>query len=314
MKTIIYFSMGLLALNTAFSAPITFSVDPASPAVNPVGSQSLTPDDVLASGPVVVLQGSSLGLQDDFFGGSFANLDALSYGVDFVQRQLRSVPVYFSVDRVAVGISGTPVYVDASPGVASAAGNVYRALPPYSDNVRVVNGTSLGLTPGFFGDDLDALAFGLPGGHVYFSIDALSANDFVQPVANVIFIDGTGIFATGDSMGLAAEDDLDALALWDRGTIGKLDPGIDLALFSISTFSPNAITMGGQYSPADILFTDFTGGFSVWAGANDIGLGTYDELNALATRAPDGGGMSLLAISLAMLALCQYWLRRRACA
>ena len=40
-------------------------------------------------------------------------------------------------------------------------------------------------------------------------------------------------------------------------------------------------------SPSDILFTDFTGSFSLWASATDIGLFPDDELDALDTPVPE---------------------------
>lgn len=106
-------------------------------------------------------------------------------------------------------------------------------------------------------------------------------------------------------MGIENDDDLDALILFDvtpdpnspLGFIpepnGSLDRGLDMALFSLNTFSSSTFTFtGNEYipgvkehlSPADILFTDFNFGFSLWAAAPDIGLFPDDELDALDTR------------------------------
>ena len=91
---------------------------------------------------------------------------------------------------------------------------------------------------------------------------------------------------------------------------GVLDPGLDLALFSVSTFSPSTFTQsGGSYtpglpgflSPADVLFTDFTGEFSLFAPAAELGLASDDELNALDTAIPEPLSLvvwSFLAIGL----------------
>src|SRR6266545_4794215 len=85
---------------------INFAVDPASPSIN----GNITPDDVLLPGPAVFIQGRNLGLQDSFFTGFFDNLDALSYGQDPIRN-----PLFFSVDRVAVGLPGSDVNLLAQP-------------------------------------------------------------------------------------------------------------------------------------------------------------------------------------------------------
>ena len=79
--------LGLLLGNTTPSQAqtlTTFSVDPASPAID----GNLTPDDVLERGPGVFIQGTDLGLTDDFFNGFFDNLNALSYGRDPIQNRM----------------------------------------------------------------------------------------------------------------------------------------------------------------------------------------------------------------------------------
>ncbi|HJW30324.1 MAG TPA: hypothetical protein VJ508_13925 [Saprospiraceae bacterium] len=278
-----------------------FSIDPASPAIN----GNITSDDVLRAGPTVLTQGRDLGLQDDFFSGFYDNLDALSYGKDPIVR-----PVYFSVDRVAVGLPGSAVYEYAQPGVESAHGNIYQSLPPSGSNVLFRDGTSLGLTPGFFGDDLNALELDTPPSFpVYFSIDFLSAsNGFGSGhlAADILMSMGNGsfdIFRDHTTMGLLAEDDIDALVL---------DVAHNIALFSLSTFSPTTFTgsgnpynpLGGSgfVSPADIFYTEFDGTFKPWASAAELGLRPDDELNALDTVVPEpgtfvlvtGGGIILL--------------------
>jgi hypothetical protein len=65
-----------------------------------------------------------------------------------------------------------------------------------------------------------------------------------------------------------------------------------MAWFSLSTFSPTTFTFTGNpyvpgvpgfLSPADVLVTDFTGGFSLLAPAPLLGLDPQDELDALDT-------------------------------
>lgn len=287
-----------------------FSIDPASPSIN----GDITPDDILIpglAGPTVFIQGSSLGLQDDFFNGVYDNLDALSFGKDPITS-----PVYFSVDRLAVGLPGSAVNTQAQPGVESAAGDVYRALPPLGSNVLAINEGSLGLIPGFFGDDLDGLELDTKDtSRTYFSIDSLSFSNGVGALtyANDIFLNSFGnTYASGEvNIGLYPMDDLDALVLWDVYQPGILNPGIDMALFSLSTFSPNTFTAGtGIYSPADILFTDFRGSFAPWASAESIGLRPDDELNALDT-VPEPSTILLMAVGFVGIVFYQYRLRRK---
>jgi hypothetical protein len=264
-----------LAISEA--AIITYSVDPASPAID----GNITPDDVLGSGPSVVFQGATLGLQDDFFGGSFDVLNALSYG-----SELRKRPIFFSVDRVTVGLPGSDVHMQAAPGSEEAAGDVFKTLPPSGTNDLYKDEETLGLTPGFFGDDLDALELNEFEDFVYFSIDSLSAtNGFGAGgfADDILISDAAGsfsVFADGVSdIGLLPGDDLDALILHDGGRRGVLDSG-DIAFFSLSPFSPSTFTftgnpyapgVQGSLSPADILATDFTGSFRLLASAPETG-------------------------------------------
>ena len=266
-----------------------FSVDPASPAID----GTITSDDVLRPGPAIFTPALNLGLKDNP-PGDVDSLNSLSYGKD------RGNILFFSVDRVAVGLLGTDVNIQAQPGAEEAAGDVYQTLPPLGSNILAIDEEELGLEPGFFGDDLDSLELNsLPMPFTYFSLDFLSAtNDFgAAGLADDILISaGDGMFATfADGIthiGLLPDDDLDALILFDGCTFGELDlkPNCDFALFSVSTFSPSAFTYTGNsyipgvrefLSPADILFTDFTGDFSLWAKAEDIGLFPDDELDAL---------------------------------
>lgn len=307
MRTSFSLSLLFLCLHFASADVLEFSVDPASPAIspNPPGA-NLTPDDVLVPGPYVAIQGTSLGLIDNFFAGGSDNLNAWSYGTDPIQG-----PIFFSVNRTAVGLPGTAVFNRAQPGVESAAGDIYFALPPFNNNQLWRTGGSLGLTEGFFGDDLDALTL-MSGPNRFFTIDRLSVQNGSGTLnyANDIFINGFNAlnpFARGEThIGLNVRDSLDALVLLDVGRPGILDPGQDMALFSIDQFSPNALTAGGAYSPGDILFTDFTGGFTRWASAADLGLRPDDELNALATI-PEPGTVALLVCGVATL----FVLRRR---
>jgi hypothetical protein len=269
-----------------------FSLDSASPSL----AGSLGPDDVLEGGPAVHTEGSSLGLADDLLGGDFDELDALSFGRDPIDAT-----VFFSVDRLSLGLSGTPVHAAALPGVEEAHGDVF-VSPPSGSNLLVTDEALLGLIAGFFGDELDALDLDPDGPLLYFSIDSLSAsNGFgAGSLADDILLAGLGVYALGEThMALLAGDDIDALALDDRVNPGVLDPGIDRALFSLSRASPTVL--GGGASAADVLFTDFTGSFLVHRSAAGLGLRAEDDVDALDT-VPEPSSFLLLASGLGALA------------
>jgi hypothetical protein len=100
------------------------------------------------------------------------------------------------------------------------------------DNIQIIDENKLGLSPGFFGDDLNALELLTePDPFTYFSIDWPSASNFPTnpnpflPYANDVLVSqGTrsfSVFADGVfNIGLDFDDDLDALALLDRGKRG----------------------------------------------------------------------------------------------
>jgi len=295
---------------------VRFSLDSASPST----SINITPADVLLPGPVVDIPGRSLGLQENFPSGPYDSLADFSFGRDPIQG-----PLYFSVDRVSVGLPGTAVFAQAQPGVASAAGDVFQALPPVGGNSLFIRGAQLGLAPGFFGDDLDGLELNAkPSPNTYFAIGRLSAtNSFgAGTLASDILVSaGNGqftVYATNAMMGLQPNDGIDGLVLWSQNLGQVADPGIDMALFSVDPFSPDAFTetglnyipcVPGHMSPADVCFTNFTGSFSLWASAGALGLRPDDNVDALATI-PEPGGLVLLGGSLVAFGICRR--RRRA--
>ncbi|QQO53996.1 MAG: PEP-CTERM sorting domain-containing protein [Thiohalocapsa sp. PB-PSB1] len=297
-----------------------FSLDPASPSLQP---DDLTPDDVLISGPAVQKHGRDLGLSDNFLAGEFDTLNALSFGRDPIKA-----PLYFSVDRVAVGEQGTAVYEQAQPGVEEASGDVF-VSNLNQDNGLNIDEQELGLLPGFFGDDLDALDLdpnlpklpNFPNSRYYFSIDQLSeTNNYGTGTvtSDILWSDGDGEFFTYfdlEALGFDPTSDLDALILWDWD-LGESPNADDFALFSLSSFSPDTYTHSGQpyaagvlgqMSPSDILWTDFQD-WGLWVSAGDLGLRSDDELNALDTI-PEPMTLSLFGAGLFGL-----WgvLRRRA--
>jgi hypothetical protein len=288
----------------ATTTTVTFSVDPASPVID----GNITPDDVLSPGPAVFIQGRDLGLQDNFFTGVYDNLADFSFGRDPIHN-----PLFFSVDRVAVGLPGTAVFSEAAPGIESAAGDAFVALPPANSNALFITAPLLGLTPGFFGDDIDGLNLtSKPSPNTYFAIDRLSATNAFGTgtlASDLLVSAGDGhfaIYATSTMIGLDPRDAIDGLVLWDQALDQIAAPHIDRALFSLDPFSPDTFTftglpyvpcLPGHMSPADVCFTDFTGTFSLWASAAALGLRADDNLDALAT-VPEPNVLLLLLTAL----------------
>ena len=274
-QILFYLFWALLWGNATPSYAVNFSLDPASDSID----GNITPDDVLNSDSTIATSGSELGLEDDFFVGFFDNLNAISYGKDSLKG-----PFYFSVDKLSLGLAGTAV--QSQRLADESAGDVY--LNSAGSNQLFLDEEELGLIPGFLGDDLDALAIeDKPnGGLTYFSLDDLSFTNFFDTYSSDILLsdgnDNFSIFADGFSdIGLQDTDNIDALALLDVFEPGVLNPGIDKALFSLSSFSDSLFTTG--FSSADILFTDFTGDFSQYVSASELGLDAFDELDALDT-------------------------------
>lgn len=311
-----------LAFGLGFSnarAQYSFSLDPASPTL----SGAISPGDVLQAGPLVEHPGITLGLLSNYPAGSFDNLDALSFGAE-----PPSTSLLFSVDRVAVGAGGTPLFAESAPPLPEAAADVFE-LTGQGTHTRLIDEADLGLAPGFFGDDLDALAHApraplTPSGAIYFSIDAWSQTNLVNfgNRADDILMAFPGsavfdIFADGSSLGLGPGNDLDALALYDIVNPGVLDPGVDKALFSVSAFSPITYLQSGQgyeagvpgkLSPGDVLFTDFDGTFSLFRSAASLGLRPDDNLDALdVSRIPEPSSLMWSVALLGVFAL--RWIR-----
>jgi hypothetical protein len=259
-----------------------FAIDAASPST--IGNV-ISSADVLAPGPSIVLPGSALGLTR---GADF--LSDVSNGQDRIVPNLE-----FTVDRTAVGASGTAVnsaFLAGNPAI-----NTYRTDFSGSNQVEV-GGPSLGLVPGFFGDAITAVGHGIPGQRTYFTLDPSSANGaFASDILESDGGGGFGIFATASSMGLRSDDQIDALLL---------DVAHSTAFFSLTSFSPSTFTsgLGGSLSPGDILETQFTGSFTLFASASQLGLRDDDNVVGINTVAEPASGLLLLlgAVPCALLA------------
>ena len=122
--------------------------------------------------------------------------------------------------------------------------------------------------------------------------------------------DGAGaIFATSLMLGLdtpavggLGADDIDALEVFDYGTVGLFEPGLDLVLFSLDPTSPS---LGLGFLPGDVLSSTGGGvfGLAIPAGALGLGLtpvGAPDNLTALSVvPEPSAALFCLFAFGLA---------------
>jgi hypothetical protein len=156
--------------------------------------------------------------------------------------------------------------------------------------------------------DLDADGDNLFDAFAYFSINPDEASlvgsspaDLFDVAPNTAAASPTP-FASAAAMGLdsggAGSDSIDALVVFDHGDLGGPgndgpggQPGIDYALFSLAPGSASLSAF--SLSAGDVLFSDFSGAFAVYATAADLGLvrstggdpGAGDNLDALELRA-----------------------------
>jgi hypothetical protein len=73
-------------------------------------------------------------------------------------------------------------------------------------------------------------------------------------------------------VGTPFSDSVDALVMWDNGIPGVLEPGLDYALFSLGPGSASLGALAGLINDSDVLFSDFTGLFALYASAGALGL------------------------------------------
>ncbi|MBI4161384.1 MAG: hypothetical protein HY509_02945, partial [Acidobacteria bacterium] len=151
---------------------------------------------------------------------------------------------------------------------------------------------ALGLQEGLVGvfpdsDDLDGLEErppedvapnGVPAEPVYFSLDPASPSlpSLGAGPADILVTSGGAaptVFASAADLGLAPEDDLDALCLWENGD-GVFGAG-DLLAFSLAAGSPSLFGIAAQ--PGDLLRP----GPAVLRPGSILGLFPGDELNAV---------------------------------
>lgn len=277
----------VLFVNGTASAGVLFSLDPAS-----TGAANFGIGDIagLVAGDI---------------------LTPFSFGNDPIVPNLN-----FTVDRQAVGAAGSAVNALSNPASAGGAnGNIFYSGAGSGTNTVSISGAELGITPGFFGDDITGFKTQPQTNIVYFSLGpgsptlgtlgASSADILMSGPA------GLAIFAAAASLGLAAGDQLSGLMLLDAGQRGVLDPGVDTALFSLGAFSPDASTFGGTMDPGNVYITTLNGTNKVFRTAADLGILPNDQLEDL-SAAPEPAPWLLLLGALVVLSLRRLsgWTRR----
>jgi len=125
---------------------------------------------------------------------------------------------------------------------------------------------------------------------LYFSLDATSStlSSLSHSEADILTVAAGSStiseFADATDLGLnETDDELDALALWDRGTEGSIDTG-DYALFSLAPGSGFLTAGGNNFSPADLFVTDLAGSVELYLSHLDMGLLASDDIDGLDAR------------------------------
>ncbi|UCF77759.1 MAG: hypothetical protein JSW03_06505 [Candidatus Eiseniibacteriota bacterium] len=288
----------LLAATAAVAQAQDFSIDAVSPEVPIGGSEA----DIYISGlgpPFVWIQETTLGL----LAGS-EEMDAFSYGIDQIvpAGSANWVNFFYSVDRLSSGFGGA-VTIEASGN--GAAGDQFRVTvdgngvvirPP----ILWSDATGHGLTPLPGESDLDAHSgpvgqmapvyfsvspTALPTASVRWGMPGLSAADILYVAAPGAGVTPT-VYASEAALSLAPGDDIDAVAISDRGpTMGVLDPG-DVVYISLTPSSPSLTALA--MSPASVIQIYPAPAVEIFPPAA-LDLIVTDNLNAMTGYDPGPG-------------------------
>lgn len=222
----------------------------------------------------------------------------------------RAVPgnsrLRFSVDRGTSGVAGSGVQAEAM--LNQQPGDIYDSLFA-GNNWLVYDDSFFGLFTGGFGiinppgvmcppitpgryDNIDAYNefinplnsteyyFTMPPGTTTILATWTRPADIFWLPAGAILMWPAPIYATANMMGLDSfgfgTDSIDALVVWDQGVPGVCDPGLDVAIFSLA---PGSATLGLGNNGATIFWTNFTGGYNVFATSAQLGLVAAPSIN-----------------------------------
>lgn len=250
--------------------------------VAPGGPSGLEPADLFKRQTAPVIRAAGLGL------GAGDDIDALSYGIDFVfpafvdpptQKVVASLmDIRFSVDDGARGRAGSHVRRESDKSEPTA--DEFKVGPIFAgfgggSNIQVIDesGDTAPPFPLQPADNVDALAEqppdfadadsdGTPDRDVYFSLAAGSPALGANSAADILVSRDGGlpeVYLTAEELGLDPEaDDIDAICV---------NAGLRAAVFSLTGSSDLSIFFQGQAFP--------------WASAANLGLESSDDLNAL---------------------------------
>jgi hypothetical protein len=201
--------------------------------------------------------------------------------------------LHFSVDRLSMGIPG-------GTGAADILGSVFMGanwlaipgapppplglgLPFAIPNVPAAPGISDSV------DGYNQFVFPMMMTDIYYAFHPASSALLGPPPSDIHWcppgaglVWPTPVFAFGPQLGLTPNDSIDALVVWDFPPTGVCNPGLDIALFSLDPSSLQVLA--GVVGPGDILWTNFTNVFFVYAPAPMIGLLPTDNVDAMDYR------------------------------
>lgn len=256
------------------------------------------PADILSAGGYVLIPCFNLGLLCGDDTGAKDELNALSFGVDFIASDLP--PLQFSVALGSQGLAGTAVRSEANCTPSENQTDAFET-PLDGTNLQDLDGDgvpcgsnqgfALGLTEGATPDHVDALERD-PCQYVDVECDGeLDQGIFLtlspgSPTLSLLGADAADILLAGveflpviwadglTDLGLLSGDVLDALCVYENGN-GVYDAG-DQVMFSLAPGSPTLNALSA--SPAD-LFSPAP--VSIVYSASQLGLETTDDVDAL---------------------------------
>lgn len=173
---------------------------------------------------------------------------------------------------------GNMLLTDESALTLTATGTPGSLIGPEITAAPIAAGTHDNIDALYF-KPFDADADMLADENVYFSVnpDQPGLEPLYGSAADIFVLQGeaANVFAPAMNLGLDLlgpnTDDVDALLLFDLGVAGVLEPGLDVALFSLSPGSASLEDVN-PLSPGDVFVTDFQNRFMVYATVCNLGM------------------------------------------